>query len=150
MTVIWSLTLKKIQNKWNTFLEHNTKVVNTDIDPDAYFFGLVLPLQDVIYEMKIAQERMKMRCLNFEELCRANKGSNTMDGSLLYKNMVVDHQPCQADWKGRGIPTLPDGVYLTFDTPGAHLVIKSIVCWWLGRKLNGLTSCNAGRDQNES
>ena len=78
------------------------------------------------------------------------KGSNTMDGSLLYKNMVVDHPPCKADWKGRGIPTLPGGVCLTFDAPGAHLVIASTMCWWLGRKLNGLTSCSAARDQNES
>lgn len=43
-----------------------------------------------------------------------------------------------------------DGVCLTFDSPAAHLAIESIMCWWLGRKLNGLTSRNAGRDQNES
>lgn len=100
--------------------------------------------------MKIAQERTKMRCLNFEELCRENKGSDTVDGSLLYKSMVVDQQPWKASWKGRGIPTLPGGVHLTFDTPGDHVVRESIMCCWLGRKLNGLTSCNAGRDQNES
>lgn len=111
---------------------------------------MVLPLQDVIYEMKIAQERMKMRCLNFEELCRANKGSNTMDGSLLYKSVVVDHQPCKADWTGRGVPALPDGVDLTSDAPGARLVVESVTCWWLDCKLNGLASRDAGHDQNES
>lgn len=91
-----------------------------------------------------------MCCLNFEDLCRENKGSDTTDGSLLHKSMVVDHQPCKANCKGRGIPTLPGGVYLTFDTPAAHVVIERIMCCWLGRRLNGLASCSAGRDQNES
>lgn len=91
-----------------------------------------------------------MCCLNFEDVCRENKGSNTTDGSLLYKSMVVDHQPCKAHCEGRGIPTLPGGLYLTFHTPATHLVIERIMCWWLGRRLNGLTSCSAGRDQNES
>ena len=99
---------------------------------------------------ELVMDREAWHADNFEDLCRENKGSDTTDGSLLHKSMVVDHQPCKANCKGRGIPALPGGVYLTFDTPAAYVVIERIMCCWLGRRLNGLASCSAGRDQNES